>query len=298
MTRLGPATAEGLGAALGQLLWWLARARRRIALGNLAGAFPTLPARTHRRLGAAASRHLGCSAVDLVRSGVMSASALAGAVEWQHPERLDDAVAGGRGVIVATAHLGAWELAALAIGQRLGSRFTVIARTLDNPLLEYKLASLRTRFGSHVVDARGAARGAIRQLRAGGAVGLLVDQRVLHRHAVEVPFFGRAARTSPLAARLADRTEALLLPMVCLRHGPGRFVMRWLEPLDVRQLAPTERAAVPLTARLTALVETEIRHCPEQWLWHHDRWRESHGSGAPAPVSGSTPDGDTPPAAV
>lgn len=273
LTRLGPAAADRLGGNLGGLLWALGRHRRRVALANLRHAFPGLGDTACRRLGAASAGHLGRSLVDLVRSGRWDPARLAAAVEWRNPERLEAALAAGRGVIVATAHLGAWELAALALGARLGESFLVVARRLDNPLLDRELNRLRTRFGGRVVDARGAARAALRQLRSGGAVGLLVDQRVLRVHAVEVPFFGRPARSSPLAARLADRSEALLLPMVCRREGPERCSLEWLEPIDVRSLAPAERAVVPLTARLTAVVEARIRRHPEQWLWLHDRWR-------------------------
>ena len=56
-------------------------------------------------------------------------------------------------------------------------------------------------------------------------------------------------------------------------EGPGRYTVRFDPPLLPVELPEEERSEVPLTARLTALIEGVIRERPQQWLWYHDRWR-------------------------
>ena len=86
-------------------------------------------------------------------------------------------------------------------------------------------------------------------------------------------FFQRPASTTSSLARLADRTEALILPTFALRTAPGRYRLVFGEPLDVRTLTPEERTVPALTARVNAICEEMVRRHPEQWLWLHNRWR-------------------------
>lgn len=266
--------ADRLGTALGDLFWLVGRGRRRVVEFNLALAYPDMKAPARARLGREISRHLGRLLMDALRIRRWSEADLEAAVTWRHRERLEEATAAGRGLFLLTAHLGSWEVAALAIGHALESGIAVVGRPLDNRLLDAELESLRRRFGNRVLSKRGSARDILREVRGGGAVGILIDQRARDGEGIRVPFFGRPAVTTPVLARMADRTEALVVPVFCPRTGPERYEVELGPPLDVRELAPAERGEAPLTARLTAILEASIRRRPEQWLWYHDRWRE------------------------
>ncbi|HEX2758628.1 MAG TPA: lysophospholipid acyltransferase family protein, partial [Thermoanaerobaculia bacterium] len=107
----------------------------------------------------------------------------------------------------------------------------------------------------------------------GGVVGILNDQRAHPPDAVTVPFFGRPAATSSALAKLADRTEALVIPTAAIRIAPARWRLTFEPALDVRTLPEAERGVEKLTARLNGILEQMIRRHPEQWLWLHNRWR-------------------------
>ncbi len=273
-TAAGRRGADRLGDLLGSLFWLLGRARRRVVEFNLALAFPEMGPADRTRLGREITRHFGRLLVDALRIRRWSEADLAAAVTWRHRERLEESAAAGRGLFLLTAHLGSWEMAALAVGHLLESGIAVIGRPLDNRLLDAELESLRRRFGNRVLSKRGSARDILREVRSGGAVGILIDQRAREGEGIRVPFFGHPALTTPVLARMADRTEALVVPVFCLRTGPQRYDIDIGPPLDVRELPPAERTEEALTARLTAILEEAIRRTPEQWLWHHDRWRE------------------------
>lgn len=271
--RIPPARwADRLGRGLGRLYRLVDSRRRKLVARNLAFAFPEKDAADAERLSREVFAHFGGLAADLLRSETEPVSSLLARVEVVGIEHARKAAASGRGVFFATPHLGNWEWAALVTGAN-GIPVTVVARPLDNPLLDARLTAMRERTGNRVISKRDAARALLKTLRAGGLVGILPDQRAHPPDAVVVPFFGRPASTTTSIARLAAKTGALLLPAVCLRTGPGRYRFTFVEAMDVASLPPEEQAVEPLTARVTALVERQVREAPEQWLWLHDRWR-------------------------
>lgn len=264
--------ADALGRGAGLLYRLLDRRRRRLVAGNLSRAFPERTPGEVEELSRRVFAHFGGLAADLLRSETEPVERLLARVEVVGLEHARRAAASGRGVFFATPHLGNWEWAALVTGAN-GIPITIVARPLDNPHLDARLVAMRERTGGRVVSKRDAARALLRTLREGGVVGILADQRARPPDAVRVPFFGRPALTTTAIARLAERTGALVLPVVCLRTSPGRYRLVYSEPFDPRTLPASERGVETLTARITALVERQVRAAPDQWLWLHDRWR-------------------------
>lgn len=264
--------ADAFGRSIARLYRLVDGRRRRLVARNLALAFPERSPAEVDRLARQVFGHLGSLAADLFRSETEPIERLLSRIEIVGLEHARAAAASGRGVFFSTPHLGNWEWAALATGAN-GFPVTIVARPLDNPLLDARLTAMRERAGCRVVSKREAARTLLRTLRAGGIVGILADQRARPPDGVAVPFFGRPALTTTSVARLAARTGALFLPVVCLRIAPGRYRLVYSEPFDVMAIPPEERGVEQLTARVTALVESQVRTAPEQWLWHHDRWR-------------------------
>lgn len=264
--------ADALGRGAGRLYRLVDRRRRRLVAENLELAFPGTPPAGIERLSREVFAHFGGLAADLCRSEREPVEKLLARVEIVGLEHARRAAASGRGVFFVTPHLGNWEWAALVTGAS-GIPVTIVARPLDNPLLDARLVAMRGKAGGRVVSKREAARTLLKTLRAGGVVGILADQRARPPDAVLVPFFGRPAWTTTAIARLAGKTGALILPVVCLRTSPGRYRLVYSEPFDPATLPAAEREVEPLTARVTALVESQVRDAPEQWLWLHDRWR-------------------------
>ena len=117
----------------------------------------------------------------------------------------------------------------------------VVARPLDNPLLDEWLTAFRTANGNTVIEKHEAARGMLRTLRSGGVLGVLADQHVGPPDGIPVPFFGRPASTTSALARIVDRTEALVLPAAAIRIAPSRYRLVVESVLDVRTLPAEER---------------------------------------------------------
>jgi Kdo2-lipid IVA lauroyltransferase/acyltransferase len=269
--------ARPLGAGLG-ILVWLAGARRRIVMENLALAFPDWTPRRRRQVARACYRHFGamlCESVAFTRIDPVELCRRLTLEGWQ---RLDEAEAHGRGLLVFGGHTGNWEIAARVLGL-YRAPYHIVVRPFNNPRVYAYMARDRERFGIREVGKRGAARQLFRVVREGGRVGLAMDQRVRPGQGLELPFFGRPALVTPLPASISLRTGAPAVPIFAWPEPGGSYRVEVGEPIlppagfDRRSGEDEETAVAALTARYLAALEEAIRRHPEQWLWMHRRWR-------------------------
>jgi KDO2-lipid IV(A) lauroyltransferase len=271
---LSPSSLAKVGDVIGNCYATLPGRRRQIIDFNLRLAFPAMTVVERRRLASAVTRHLARSALEAIQLQRLRPGELLATVDivgWDNVER---ALAKGRGVFFLTAHIGSWEVAALVTGLKVEGGLSVVNRPLDNPLLEVELDRLRRLYGNRVFGKRNIVREVLAQLKTGGAVGILIDQRVREEQGVAVPFFDHPAWTSGILARLARKTGAPVVPTFALCDQPGHYRLRYEEPVMVDDLSETELDDVPLTARYMAILEAAIRENPDQWLWYHDRWKQ------------------------
>lgn len=262
-----------IGRLLGVLAWWLLGGRRKVTLNNLQLAFPQRSRRDIRRMGRESFQHLGSMTCDTISSYRFDAVGLCQQMSIEGWEHLEAARREGRGVLVMSAHLGTWEMAAYPVGL-YAETMHVIGRPLDNPLLDRRLGDLRTRFGNATIPKRGAARGSMRVLRDAGIVGILIDQRVRPEEGLEVPFFGQLAITTPLLAKLVLKTGAPVVPLFGHLEPGGRYRIACHPALDLDLGLEGEQAVEAITAECLRFVEEQIRSDPTTWLWLHRRWRK------------------------
>jgi len=271
---LSPAGLAKVGDVIGNFYATLPGRRRQIIDFNLRLAFPDMTNDEGRELAHAVTRHFARSALDAIRLQRLRPEELLAAVEIVGWNNVESALSLGRGAFFLTAHIGSWEVAALVTGLKVEAGLSVVNRPLDNPLLEVELDRLRKIYGNHVFGKHNIVREVLAQLKKGGGVGILIDQRVREDQGIEVPFFGHPAWTPSILARMARKTRAPVVPTFALRDTPGHYHLRYDEPLVADDLSETELEDVPLTARYMATLEAAIRENPDQWLWYHDRWKQ------------------------
>jgi len=261
-----------LARAAARLYFRLGTRRRTIAIENLRRAFPELAPPEAIAIARRCAENFGSVFFDFLAASRLSREELSAAVEIEGKDHYLGAVARGRGVFLLSAHFGNWEIGALAAGL-LASPIASVVRPLDNPLLDLDLSRLRGKFGNRTIGKKHAAREILREMRAGGTVAILIDQNVLAREAVFVPFFGRPAATSSALALLQKKTDAAVVPVFCRPRGSGRYVLRFEPPIVLGSLPDPELSVEALTARYTRVTEDAVRAEPELWLWMHNRWR-------------------------
>ena len=265
-----------LGDAVGRLAYLVAVTDRRRALESLQVAFPHLSEAERRALARACFRHLGRMTAELVAIEELDRD-IDDWVVWAPDSRavLDQALKRGRGVVFVSGHVGAWELLARRVALA-GYRASSIAKEAPDARLTALIERFRASGRLQTIwrGRPGAARAMLAVLKAGGILGLLIDQDT-DVQSVFVPFFGRLAKTPLAAAELALRTQAPLVLGFCHRvDGRYRLTMR---EVNTDALQHDEAGVHALTAQLTEAIELAIRTHPEQWVWMHRRWKSRPG---------------------
>jgi KDO2-lipid IV(A) lauroyltransferase len=260
------------GAVLGRLAYALDAAHRRIALENLAAAFPSRPARERRMLARAMFAHFGSLLLELLKFGTYTPDQMHASIDVEGEERARQAYQQQRGVLFFTGHFGYWEIQAI-VEPLHGHPISVLARPLDNARLNEMLERIRTRTGNSVIYRQGAVRKILRELAANHGVALLIDQHLHTPDAIYVDFFRRPAATTSALAALALRTGAPVIPVFALPLPRGRYRLVYEHPVDPPH-ADTPDAVREFTQRCTDVLEMYVRRHPELWLWMHRRWRD------------------------
>ena len=265
------AHVRGFGARLGRLAYALDARHRRVALENLAAAFPGRSANERAAIARGVFEHFGSVILELLKVATMTPADLLALCEAEGDEHVWKALEPQKGVLCFTGHFGYWEVQAIASAARF-TPFSVLARRLDNPYLHDMLERIRTMTGNQVIYRQGAVRKILRELAMNRGVAMLIDQH-LQRDAILVDFFNRPAATTSALAVLALRTGATVLPVFALPIAGGRY------RLIYERAVPPPREDSPdaireFTQRCTDVLEMYVRKHPELWLWMHRRWRD------------------------
>ncbi|NWG12125.1 MAG: lysophospholipid acyltransferase family protein [Acidobacteria bacterium] len=260
---------------LASAAYYIDARHRRIADVNLRIAFPELDARGRRRIAQLSFRNTARNLLEIARMPRLTRDSIASLVEYDPDQGLANCLAAramGKGILYLTGHFSAWELlpAAHAV---YGYPLSFVTRPLDNPALERYLTRMREMHGNRVIPKKNAARQILEVLRAGGDVGVLVDQNTTLQEGMFADLFGLPAATTTSFARLALHTGATVLPGYIAPMRDGRYRVKFRPPVDLIRTGDLTRDIEENTRMLNLIVESIIREQPESWLWGHKRWK-------------------------
>jgi KDO2-lipid IV(A) lauroyltransferase len=272
--------ARDTGTALGWLAYRLLGRLRRTGERNLALAFPAKPLDWRRATLRGTYRSLGWQLAEFCQMQRYTAENTRDLIRYEGFEHFADAEAAGRGVLIVTGHLGAWELSSY-YHSVMGHPMSMVIRRLDNPRVDAFVNGIRCLHGNRVLHKDDFARGLLGAMREGRSVGILMDTNMTPPQGVFVPFFGIPACTASGLARVAAKTGAAVVPGCLLWHADEeRYVLHFYPQVAMQSSKDADADAIENTARCTAALEAVIRAYPEQWLWVHRRWK-TRPSGEP-----------------
>ena len=259
-------------AVVTRIFFVFSRKLRRVGERNLEIAFPILAAGERQRLLRGCFANLG-RLLAVFAQFTTQPEGLKSLIDCEGIEHLEAAEQSGRGVILFTGHIGAWELSSFGLSL-FGHPLSFLVRRIDNPKIEALIDRARTRLGNRTIDKRSAAREMLQIMQDGGTLGILVDLNTLDREGIFVDFFGVPASTTFMLAKLALRTNAQVLPVFApWDESRKRFVLKIDEPLKFESTGDETEDVRRLTQLFTSVVEKYVRHYPDQWLWIHRRWK-------------------------
>ncbi len=273
----------GVAVAFSAKLWRylapLVSAKRHArALENLALAFPEKSEEERRRIAFAHWENLGrvmaeTMQIDRVLQDPTRIRLTNRAMFDRYKNKLGS-------VVGVSLHMGNWELAMWPLSAA-GGHPAAVYRSVNNPYVDQYLRAQRKDlypgglFGRGKVEgehgeSQRTARLITDYVRRGGRLGLICD--LYDRTGIEVPFFGKPARTQAIAAMIARRLGARIWMARCLRLGTdSRFEVELRElkvPRGPNQAEDIRR----IMAQMQVQFEAWIREAPEQWMWSNRRW--------------------------
>ncbi|PYS21413.1 MAG: lipid A biosynthesis acyltransferase [Acidobacteria bacterium] len=259
-------------AVVTRIFFVFSRKLRRVGERNLEIAFPSLSADERQRLLRGCFANLG-RLLAVFAQFTTQPEGLKSLIDCEGIEHLEAAEQSGRGVILFTGHIGAWELSSFGLSL-FGHPLSFLVRRIDNPKIEALIDRARTRLGNRTIDKRSAAREMLQIMQNGETLGILVDLNTLDREGTFVDFFGVPASTTFTLAKLALRTNAQVLPVFApWDESRKRFVLKIEEPLKFELTGDETEDVRRLTQLFTSVVERYVRQYPDQWLWIHRRWK-------------------------
>jgi KDO2-lipid IV(A) lauroyltransferase len=202
--------------------------------------------------------------VDFLLIGSLDPDQVSGRLTVEGAEHVREAVAGGRGAILALPHMGSWDFAG-ALASILGYRVVAVAEPFPGSLNDI-VVQTRSMHGLDIIPlGRSAVRSINQALDRNGLVALVCD--LPHGPGVEVSFFGRRAVVPLGPAAIARRRDVPLLPTYCRRVGEDRYVVHVDPPIQPAgyEAYTGREGARELMQRVVERFEVFIREHPEQW---------------------------------
>ena len=240
---------------------------RRVALTNLSFAFPKVTTQERNQIVTGVFHSIARLLVALARFESLNSSNISHWIAYEGLEHYLEAKRSGHGVLVATAHLGNWELSAFAHAL-MTEPMHVMVRPLDNPLIDRLVEQRRTRSGNHLIFKQDAARSVLKALKNNEAVGILADQNTMPSEGVFIRFFGKLACAGSAFVKLAYRSQAAVIPGFALWDATRKqYVLRFYPRVELSGDCQAD------TQRIHSILEEIIRQYPDQWMWIHRRWK-------------------------
>ena len=242
-------------------------------LCNLAIALPQMSLAQRQDTLRLLYRNLGWQLAEFCQMSHYTSGNIRNHIQYRGREHYLAAQSRGKGVLILTGHLGAWELSSF-YHSLMGHPMGMVIRRLDNRYLDRFVNEIRCMHGNRVNHKDDFARGLLTAMRQGESVGILMDTNMTPPQGIFVDFFGTPACTASGLARVAIKTSAAVLPGFLLWESKEhRYVLYFGEEIKPTITGDAEADILNLTQQCTSTIEAWIRQYPDQWLWIHRRWK-------------------------
>jgi KDO2-lipid IV(A) lauroyltransferase len=260
--------------AVATLLGWLAYRvfpyRQDVVRENLGKAFPEMNEAALRDVMKRYYRGFAEVLIELIKAATLPADEILKRVKIRGLDQARELLVEGKPVLLVAAHQCNWEWMLLGLSQQLGYRIDAAYKPLVNPWAEREMLTIRTRFGSRLVPAKGLLGDIIQHRKDVRAICMVADQEPMtseHKHWTR--FLNRDTAFYMGAEEIARVTRYAVF-FVAMRRVERGFYEIELQPL-IR--AGEQLATGEMTERYARLVEAQIRDAPPDWPWSHKRWR-------------------------
>jgi KDO2-lipid IV(A) lauroyltransferase len=285
--RLSRRACVAVADLLGTLGYHLDGRNRKVALANLEAAFGERYSYQERcDLAIAGYRNFARTMLDLFWSRRLTQENFRNYLRLEGFEEMTREMhARNRGAVMFCVHQGNWEWSSLAFGF-LGLSTSIVAENFKNPRLTEIFSGQREVSGHKIIPQENAMVRLLKVVKRGGLAGLLIDLNLrptqaatiieAFRHEPGGPGSGMEMCVPQLHALIAQRTGALLIPVISDPLPDGTCVVRALPPVDWREGATLQE----ISQRCWEAFEPALRARPDLWLsaYKHFRYRPKNAA--------------------
>jgi lauroyl/myristoyl acyltransferase len=282
-----------IGGALAELVYLAWPSKRHITVANMAqvAGVPVSDPRA-RWLARRSWRNYGRYVADFFWLPNSTAAAVLDRVRDTTPAPgwrsvIDRARAGGRGLLVPTAHFGSWDVAGVILASH--APMHALAETFADPRMNELVQRQRAALGMTIIPIERTPRRILRVLQEGGVVATPVDRPLAAGEGVPITFFGRRCHVPGGIAQLALKTGAAIMPGFAWydeEYSPA-FHIFVAEPIAPAPTGDRRADAIALTQRIYDAIERVIAEHPTQWYMFRPFWPATPEDGAPDPAATS-----------
>lgn len=262
---------QGLGSAIGWLMWRLPNRSREVARINLDKCFPELTNAERERLLRASLQQIGKTFTESACAWIWPADKTLRLVKQvEGLEVLEQALASGKGVVGITSHLGNWEV--LNHFYCAQCKPIIFYRPPKLKAVDDLLQRQRVQLGNKVAPStREGIISVIKEVRKGGAVGIPADPEPSEGAGVFVPFLGTQALTSKFVPGMLTGGKAVgvFLHALRLEDGSGYKVI-----LEAAPPAMYDEDIEVAVAAMSGVIERYVRTWPSQYMWTMKRFKK------------------------
>lgn len=175
------------------------------------------------------------------------------------------------GFILATPHMGNWEIAGIA-ADLVGIPLFVIVRKQKNPLMNDYINKMRRTFSMEVLHREARMwKGVVDRINNGKVLAILPDINVRAK-GMTVDFLNGKATIAPGTAHFAQLANCPIHPIFVRRVGWTKHDAVLLDPIVPDPSLAKEEDQKRIMQGLMTALSTEICKTPEQYFWYNKRW--------------------------
>ncbi len=263
-----------VGEKIGLFSFWILPRERKKALANLDCAFGEAKTSSEKRqITHQLFKNLGKNAAEIIKFPAVSRNRVDKIIQIQGKEKMDAVLKRGKGGIFLTAHFGNWELLAGYFASQ-GYSVNALAQKLYHDKIDVFLNRLRARMKVKVISRADSLRAIIRCLKNNEFVGVVSDQNT-GKKGVWVDFLGKKAFTPTGISAIARKTGAPILPGFIRWQKGNRHLIVIEDPIELCSGGDKEVDLLKNTAACNKIIGDYIRKYPAEWVWFHQRWKNS-----------------------
>ncbi|HPI38381.1 MAG TPA: lysophospholipid acyltransferase family protein [Ignavibacteriaceae bacterium] len=269
---LGIKQARKAAALLAFLFFYIIPIRKKVVIENLTHAFPEKSNDEIKTLAFNCYKSFSITLIEILTFPIFSEQDILKQLQFIDLDLVKSLYEKDKGLILLTAHFGNWELAAIALGIKLGIPLHIIVKSQRNTLVDNWMNSFRTKWTNKVIPLGISIRQTYKELINKNILALVADQRG-PEEGIRVDFFNRPSATYTGPAVLALKTGAPIVMGIVVRQPDYTYRLKFEEISSDDLPGGQEEMVKGITQRHTSLLENYVRMNPEQWFWMHKRWK-------------------------